>query len=276
MTAAAGRTYRRWDAPHPRPKERRHGPSRAGAAARGRPGGLRDHRGPGARDDLPVPVPAGTARPARLPDRRASRSTTGRTSACGATHASASPATGEQIDDDVFARFAARLSYVAGDFADAATYARVADAVGGARQPGLLPRDPAVPVRAGRRGAGRGGPDQVGPGGGGEALRPRPRVRAGARRGAAPVHRRVAAVPDRPLPREDGPRGDPLPALREHDARAGVEPEPRRVRRDHDGGGLRRRGPRALLRPGRRAPGRGGQPPHAGGGRGGDGAAVAR
>jgi glucose-6-phosphate 1-dehydrogenase len=44
-------------------------------------------------------------------------------------------ATGEQLDDDVFARFAARLSYVAGDFADAATYSRVADAVGGAANP---------------------------------------------------------------------------------------------------------------------------------------------
>ena len=185
-------------------------------------------------------------------------------------------ATGEELDDDVFARFAARLSYVAGDFADAATYGRVADAVEGGGQPGLLPRDPAVPVRQGRRGAGGGGLTSSG-----RVVVEKPfghdlGVRAGARRGAAPVHRRVAAVPDRPLPREDGPRGDPLPALRQHDARAGVEPEPRRVRRDHDGGGLRRRGPRALLRPGRRAAGRRGQPPHAGGGRGGDGAAVAR
>src|ERR1700754_4892963 len=32
--------------------------------------------------------------------------------------------TGEQVDDAVFARFAARLSYVHGDFADAATYQR--------------------------------------------------------------------------------------------------------------------------------------------------------
>ena len=70
--------------------------------------------------------------------------------------------------------------------------------------------------------------------------------------------------PDRPLPREDGARGDPLPPLREHDARAGLEPELRRVRPDHDGGGLRRRGPRPLLRPGRRAARRRRQPPHAG------------
>jgi glucose-6-phosphate 1-dehydrogenase len=37
--------------------------------------------------------------------------------------------TGEQVDEEVFARFAARLSYVSGDFTDAATYARVADAI---------------------------------------------------------------------------------------------------------------------------------------------------
>ena len=34
-----------------------------------------------------------------------------------------------QLDEEVFARFAARLSYVSGDFADDATYQRVADAV---------------------------------------------------------------------------------------------------------------------------------------------------
>ena len=42
---------------------------------------------------------------------------------------------GEQIDESVFARLAARLSYVSGDFGDSATYSRVADAVGQARTP---------------------------------------------------------------------------------------------------------------------------------------------
>ena len=60
--------------------------------------------------------------------------------------------TGEDIDKAVFDRFAARLSYVHGDFTDAATYQRVGDAIKGAEQPCLLPRDPAVPVRnRGRR-----------------------------------------------------------------------------------------------------------------------------
>ncbi len=43
--------------------------------------------------------------------------------------------TGEKIDDKVFDRFAARLSYVSGDFDDAQTYARVKAAVGDARAP---------------------------------------------------------------------------------------------------------------------------------------------
>ena len=43
--------------------------------------------------------------------------------------------TGEQLDKDVFERFAARLSYVHGDFTDAATYERVRDAMGDAKTP---------------------------------------------------------------------------------------------------------------------------------------------
>jgi glucose-6-phosphate 1-dehydrogenase len=43
--------------------------------------------------------------------------------------------TGEQLDPAVFDRFAARLSYVSGDFTDAATYARVGEAIKGANHP---------------------------------------------------------------------------------------------------------------------------------------------
>jgi glucose-6-phosphate 1-dehydrogenase len=42
---------------------------------------------------------------------------------------------GETLDPKVFQRFAERLSYVPGDFSDAATYERVGDAIAGARQP---------------------------------------------------------------------------------------------------------------------------------------------
>src|SRR5262249_16821463 len=43
--------------------------------------------------------------------------------------------TGESVDDDVFDRLAARLSYVSGDFTDAATYERLAPVVGEAQSP---------------------------------------------------------------------------------------------------------------------------------------------
>jgi glucose-6-phosphate 1-dehydrogenase len=42
---------------------------------------------------------------------------------------------GEKIDEQVFARFAERLSYLAGDFTDSALYGRLAGALGGARTP---------------------------------------------------------------------------------------------------------------------------------------------
>ena len=105
----------------------------------------------------------------------------------------------------------------------------------GARSPGLLPRDPAVPVRDGHQGAGRSGADRLGAGGGREALRARRGLGARAQRAGARVPGRVPALPDRPLPREDGPGRDPLPAVREHDVRADLEPQLRRVGADHDG-----------------------------------------
>jgi glucose-6-phosphate 1-dehydrogenase len=44
-------------------------------------------------------------------------------------------ATGEPLDEQVFDRFAARLSYLSGDFTDAATFQRLAAAIGEARTP---------------------------------------------------------------------------------------------------------------------------------------------
>jgi glucose-6-phosphate 1-dehydrogenase len=43
--------------------------------------------------------------------------------------------TGETLDDTIFERLAARFSYVSGDFADAETYKRVAEAIPDARSP---------------------------------------------------------------------------------------------------------------------------------------------
>ena len=173
-------------------------------------------------------------------------------------------------------RSPSRLSYVQGDFGDAATYQRVGEAIDGQEQSRLLPRDPAVPVREGRQ-----GPPDAGLTADARVVVEKPfghdKASATALAGGAPpVHRRVAALPDRPLPREDGSRGDPPSPLCEHDARAGLEPQLPLQRRDHDGGGLRRRGPRPLLRSRRRAARRRRQPSHAGRRRRSDGGAVAR
>jgi glucose-6-phosphate 1-dehydrogenase len=43
--------------------------------------------------------------------------------------------TGETLDEDLFKRFASRLSYVSGDFSNAETYDRVAEAIDGAQAP---------------------------------------------------------------------------------------------------------------------------------------------
>ena len=145
-------------------------------------------------------------------------------------------ATGEQLDEKVFARLATRMSYVSGDFADAATYERVGEAITGTEQPVFYLEIPPSLFGDGGQGARRRRAHQERARRGGEAVRARPRVGARARRRPPPVPRRVAAAAHRPLPRQDGARGDPLPALRQHAARAGVEPQLRRVRADHDGG----------------------------------------
>ena len=134
--------------------------------------------------------------------------------------------TGEELDEAVFKRFAARLQYVSGDFGDAATYERVGKAIDGAKLPVFYLEIP--PFLFGRvvQGLSEAGLTQDRANRRREAVRARSRLRRRARRRAAPVRRRVAALPDRPLPREDGPRGDPPPSFRERDARAALEPQP--------------------------------------------------
>ena len=210
------------------------GVGRTPARQLGRRGGrvrrVRDHRRPREGDDVPLALPARAARAARLPDRRRRGRRLERSTTCASAPARRSSAAARRSTTTVFDRLrrAALLRRRATSATPPPTSA-LAAAIEGAEQPGLLPRDPAVPVRHGGQGAGRGRADRDRPRRGREAVRPRPRVGARARRRAAPVHRRVAALPDRPLPREDGPRRDPLPALRQHDARAGLEPQLRRV-----------------------------------------------
>ena len=77
-----------------------------------------------------------------------------------------------------------------------------------------------------------------------EAVRPRPRVRAGARPDAAPRLPRDGDLPHRPLPRQGAGAEPALLPLRQRVPRADLEPQLRRERADHDGREVRRRGPR--------------------------------
>src|SRR5262249_43630930 len=71
-------------------------------------------------------------------------------------------ATGEDLDEEVMRRLAERMSYVPGDFGDAATYARVADAMKGAQRPAFYLEIPPFFVRAGREGPRERGPTKDG------------------------------------------------------------------------------------------------------------------
>ena len=178
---------------------------------------------------------------------------------------------GEPLDPAVFDRFAARLSYLSGDFADPATFERLADAIDGARSPVFYLEIPPFlfgAVVKGLAGAGLIEGARV------VVEKPFGHDLESARALAAEMHE---YLDESQLYRidhflgQDGPRRDPLPAVRERDARAGLEPQLPRVRPDHDGRELRRRGPRALLRPRRRAARRRRQPHDAGRRRGRDG-----
>ena len=68
--------------------------------------------------------------------------------------------TGEQLDAGVFERFAARLSYVQGDFGDAETYLTGRDAIKGAEWPASTWRS-RPSLRPLGQGPGGGGPDRV-------------------------------------------------------------------------------------------------------------------
>ena len=156
--------------------------------------------------------------------------------------------TGEQLDEDVFKRLAARFSYVSGDFGEDATYERVAKAIKGKKLPVFYLEIPPFlfgRVVKGLHDAGVTANARV------VVEKPFGHDKASATALAAELHQYIdesQLYPDRPLPREDGSRGDPPSALCQRDAGAGLEPQLHLQRRDHDGGGLRRRGPRPLLR----------------------------
>ena len=195
-------------------------------AGRRRARDLRDHGRPGPQDDVPGAVPAGEARAALV---SCGRRRDGRPVDDDLRHRAheAIAALGTGIDEGVFAAFAERLRYVRGDFGEADTYGRVAAAIKGASHPVFYLEIPPLLFGTVVKGLAEAG------------LTANARVvvekpfghdldSARALNADLSADRRVAAVPDRPLPGEDVGRGHPLPALRQHGAGAGVEPPLRR------------------------------------------------
>ena len=159
---------------------------------------------------------------------------------------------GEAIDDEVFDRFAARLSYLPGDFGDDDTYRRVAGAIGEARSPVFyleIPPSLFGTVIKGLADAGLTGSARV------VVEKPFGHDAASAAALNEEVHQ---YLDESQLYRIDHFLGKMglveilYLRFREHDVRADLEPQLRLVRADHHGRELRGRGSRPLLRPCRR------------------------
>ena len=173
--------------------------------------------------------------------------------------------TGERLDPAVFDRFAARLSYVSGDFTDAATYARVGEAIKGANSPVFYLEIPPFlfgTVVKGLAEAGLTKTARV------VVEKPFGHDLASAHALAEDLHQYVDESQLYRIDHYLGKMGlEEILFLRF--ANTILEPvwnrNYLRLCPDHDGGGLRGRGPRPLLRSGRRAARRRGQPPDAGG-----------
>ena len=185
-------------------------------------------------------------------------------------------ADGEKVDPEVFKRFADRLSYVSGDFTDAATYAEVAKAMGDAKTPVFYLEIPPslfgmVIEQLAKADLTKSARVVV--------EKPFGHDLESARALNDEIH---AYIDESQLYRIDHFLGKMglMEALYLRFANTMFEPVWNRnyvsLGPDHDGRGLRRRGPGALLRPGRSAPRRGRQPPHADARRSGDGAAHRR
>ncbi len=181
----------------------------------------------------------------------------------------------QPIDDAVFDTFARGIYYVSGSFDDPKTYAELkrllaqADRERGtqgnvvfylATPPTVFPL---ITTQLGEAGMSRSRTANA-VGRRREAVRTRRRLGARARRRHPLVLPRAAGLPHRPLPGQGDRPEHPRPALRERHLRARLEPQLHRPRADHGRRVARRRGPRAVLRGGRRDARHRAEPPAAG------------
>ncbi len=158
------------------------------------------------------------------------------------------------VDEAVFARLIARLRYVKGSDDDIGTFRALRSELGGARHPlHYLAIPPALfgevvanlgtsGLRRRRAGHRR------------EAVRSRSRRRPGTERDAAQRLPGTRDLPDRSLPGQGAGAEPALLPLRQPAAGADLERQPRGECPGHDGGGIRCRRSRRVLRRGRGHP----------------------
>ncbi len=226
-------------------KERRDGPAEAAAASV--PGArlrrvrvLRRDGRSRLQEDLPGAAGAWSGAGTSTCRSSASPSRAGRSSSCASARArSLDGARRRRRRGGVRASSSRCLRYIDGDYRDPATFAALRKALGGAKRADALPGHPAEHVR--RRSSSALGKSGCADGArvvDREAVRPRPRLGAGAEPDAAHGLPRAAIFRiDHYLGKEAVQNLLVLP-LRQHLPRADLEPQLRRERADHDGRGF--------------------------------------
>ena len=214
---------------------------------------FRRHRRSGVQEDLPRALRHGAPRrPADSDHRHGARRLESRSS-CATARARVwnMPA---NTTAEGFAKLAAQLRYVDGDYADPRTYQTLRKGAGSRQPSDPLSRHSAEHVRERRHGAGeirlrgeRAGDRR-------EAVRPRFGDRASARRHAARGISGGIDLSHRSLSRQGGGAKPAVLPLRQYVSRTDLESPVRQGRADHHGGVIRRAGPRRLLRGSRRDP----------------------
>ena len=179
------------------------GNERDGSNAVGRVRPVRRHRRSRIQEDLSRIAGARSVGRARHARSSASPAAVARSTRFAHGRATASSTTAASTKQ-AFARLSARIAYIDGDYSDPATYDRLRKALGTATHPLHYLAIPPSMFASGRAGLGAVGLRRRCPRRGGEAVRPRPGVGAGAQRDAARGVSRVDDLPHRPLPRQGG------------------------------------------------------------------------